>query len=152
MANPKKRKGAIREQERNLHKLNEKNMCDCTHTKPKTGDLDIIPARDRQHGELKYVCNECEKDLYLDPIPEDDLRFACDVIDRACDTIKISLDLSKESEQKMRDNVSETQYRVRNEIIKMYGAALKSNNKSRGNGSRGRSGGNSSWAKPEVHR
>lgn len=146
---PRKRKGALREQERNLRKLDERNVCDCTHTKPKTGDLSITPARSQ--GKLRYICNECDKDLNLNPINEDALRQACDIIDNAIDAIKITLDMSKEPEQKIHKHVSETQFRVRNEICEMYKSAQKANNRNRGQGNGGRrDNSSSSWAKAEI--
>lgn len=147
---PRKRKGALREQERNLSKLDERNMCDCTHTKPKTGDLSITPSRNQ--GKLHYICNECDKDLNLNPISDDDLRHACNVIDNAIDAIKITLDLTKEAEEKMHRHVSEVQFRIRNEIFEMYKSAQKANNRNRGQGNGRRDNASSSWAKAEIRR
>lgn len=146
---PRKRRGALEEQRRNLAKLDEKNVCDCLHTKPRTGDISVTPQKGK--GKLRYICNECYKDLDLNLIPMKDLEEACSMIDSAIDAIKITLDPNRESDQKIHDHVSMVQYRVRNEICHYYQAVQKANNKNRGNGG-GRNQSSSSWGKAEIRR
>lgn len=144
--NIKKSVEAIDKQERNLKTLREQAKSQCNHTK--NGDLDIVPANNRQQGELKYICRKCQKTLDFSKIPEDELRGACDCVDRAIDVIKLQLDPSKEADAEILKRVSKVQYRVRNDIIKLYAASLKKN---RGNNKNSSNYNNdSSWNKPNI--
>ena len=61
----------------------------------------------------------------------------------------MQLDPSKESDEEILKKMAKTQFRVRNDIVKTYGAALQKNN--RGNGNRDRNNGDSTWNKPTVN-
>lgn len=144
--NIKKSVEAIEKQERNMKTLLEQAKSQCNHTK--NGDLDIVPANNRQQGELKYICRKCKKTLDLRKIPEDELRGSCDCIDRAIDVVKLQLDPNKEADAEILKRVAKVQYRVRNDIIKLYAASLKKN---RGNNKNSSNYNNdSSWNKPTV--
>ena len=149
MARIKKQMDAINKQERDLRNVREVMMCDCCHTR--SGDLNIVPKQNRQNGELLYLCKECTKDLNLKKIEENEARSAIDIVDRMCDVIKISLDTSREDEAKMAKKLSKVQYRVRNDLLKLYSASLKKNR----NGGRNnrRDGGNDGgvWNKPTIN-
>ena len=136
--NIKKQVETINKQEKGLRLLREKAKTRCTHTRK--GELDIVPAKDRKQGELKYICCKCGKELYLNKIDEQTLRGACTVVDNSCDVIKLSLDPDRDEDAQVLKNVAKTQYRVRNEILKLYAAALAKNKKGgkrRGNNQQG---------------
>ena len=145
--NIKKQVDAIEKQQGSMKVLLEQAKSKCTHTK--NGDLDIVPSNNRQTGELKYICRKCRKEIDLKKIAKEDLENACNIIDRAIDVIKLQLDPSKESDEEILKKMAKTQFRVRNDIVKTYGAALQKNN--RGNGNRDRNNGDSTWNKPTVN-
>ena len=147
--NTKKQIDAINKQENSLKALREQAKARCPHTK--RGDLDIVPAHNRKPGDLTYVCRCCQKDLDLKKISEQDLRDACDTIDRAIDVIKISLNLESDDDRQKLKRLSKVQFRVRNELVRSYGEALKGKNKGR-RGNRGKGGnGGSAWQRPMSH-
>lgn len=120
--NVKKRRALITEQRSALSKMDEKNKCGCSHTK--RGDIDVVPAQNRSQGQLLYICKECDKDLDFTKIPEATLRESCNNVDRAIDTIKISLDLNNPHDQEILEELAKVQYRIRNQIVPLYGKAL----------------------------
>lgn len=148
--NIKKQLEVVDKQERSLKILREEAKCVCCHKHLQSGDLDIVPAQNRAPGELKYLCKKCRKDLDLKKIPETELTDACNTIDRAIDVIKLSLDPQKEDDAKILKRVSKVQFRVRNEIPKMYAASLQKNKTGGRRGNGNRSSDDSSWAKPIV--
>ena len=120
--NIKKRRKLINEQRLQLDKSQEKNKCDCPHTT--RGDIDAVPSNNRRQGQLDYVCKSCQKDLNFNKIPENVLKESCTNVDNAIDTIKISLDLSNEKDQEILEKLAEVQYRIRNQIVPLYGKSL----------------------------
>ena len=147
--NMKKQVESLNTHEQKLKVLREQMKSKCPHT-DKNGDLDIVPKQNRQNGELLYICKRCGKELNLKKINEEELRAACELIDRACDVVKLSLDLQREGDQEILKRIGKTQYRARNEIVKLYGASLKKNK----NGGRGKHNGNnenSMWSNPSVN-
>ena len=147
--NIKKQVEAIDKQDRNLKVLREQMKSKCPHT-DKNGDLDIVPKQNRQNGELTYVCKRCQKVLNLKKISPDELRHACEVIDNACDVIKLSLDTQKDVDLDILKKMGKVQYRVRNEVEKFYDASLKKNKSGKGKG-RGGNNESSSWGNPTVN-
>ena len=147
--NIKKQVEMIDKQEKSLSKIRETMKSKCTHT-DKNGDLDIVQAKNRQKGEFKYICRRCRKELDLSKIPEDVLTSALDIVDRACDVIKLSLDTDREDDQDILKNVSKTQYRCRNDIKKLYAASLQKNQKG-GKRKDRRNNENSSWGNPKLN-
>jgi hypothetical protein len=148
--NIKKQVEAIDKQDRNLKVLREQMKSKCPHT-DKNGDLDIVPKQNRQNGELTYICKRCQKTLNLKKISPEQLAQACEIVDNACDVIKLSLDTQKEADLEILKRIGKVQYRVRNEVQKYYDASLKKN-KSGGKG-KGRGGNNesSSWGNPTIN-
>ena len=147
--NVKKTRNEISSQKGKLDKLNEQNMCRCPHTK--RGDINVTPARNRSQGQLLYICKECEKDVDLTKIPEADLRNACSLVDRAIDTIKISLDMQNPHDQEILKDLAKVQYHVRNHIVPLYGKALSKQGTNRRNDHRS-DGGNGVWMPPVADR
>lgn len=148
--NTKKTIDAITKQEHSLKALREQTKARCPHTK--RGDLDIVPAHNRKPGDLTYLCRCCQKDLDLKKIPEDELRAACDTVDRAIDVIKISLNLESDEDRQILKRMSKVQFRVRNELVRAYGKALEGKNKGRrGNRGKGGNNGGSAWQRPMSH-
>lgn len=148
--NIKKQVEAIDKQDQSLKVMREQMKSRCPHT-DKNGDLDIMPKQNRQSGELTYICKRCKKELDLKKIAEQDLQNACNLIDRACDVIKLSLDTQRDGDQEILKRVGKVQYRVRNEIMKLYGASLKKNkNGGRGN-RRNNNNENSAWGNPMIN-
>lgn len=148
--NIKKQLEVVAKQERSLRVVREEMMCDCDHKHRQSGDIDIVPAQNRAPGELKYKCKRCQKDLDLKKIQEQELKDACNTIDRAIDVIKMSLDPQREDDAKILKRVSKVQFRVRNDIPKMYAASLQKNKTGGRRGNGRRSSEESSWAKPVV--
>ena len=152
----KKRRKLIDDQELQLRRGKEKNKCDCPHTKH--GELDVIPTKNG--GPLQYVCHACTKEINFAKIPERSetrdgkivigLADACETVDNAIDTIKITLDLNNEKDKKMLDELSGIQYRVRNQITKLYGKALSKNGSNRKKNNNNYQ--DSSWNKPQMNR
>lgn len=150
MANSiKKQMDAIDRQEKDLRNVREVIKSECSHTK--NGDLDIVPKQNRQNGELKYICRKCKKELDLKKIDEDTLTNACDIIDRAIDVIKLSLDTNREDEEKILRKMAKTQYRVRNDIKKFYAASLKKNRNGSGKNNRNDTNSGGAWNKPTIN-
>lgn len=147
--NIKKRRKLINEQKLQLDKSNEKNKCDCPHTVH--GDIDCVPSNNRRQGHLDYICKSCNKDLNFNKIPEATLREACTTVDNAIDTIKISLDLSNEKDAEVLEKLAECQYRIRNQIVQLYGKSLQKQGTGRRKNRNDRDV-DSSWTKPEVGR
>ena len=148
--NIKKQLEVVDKQERSLKVIREEMMCDCDHKHRQSGDIDIVPAQNRSPGELKYKCRRCRKDLDLKKISEQDLRDACVTIDKAIDVIKLSLDPQREDDAKILKRVSKVQYRVRNDISKLYAASLQKNKTGGRRGNKNRNSDDSAWAKPIV--
>lgn len=146
--NVKKKKSIIREQRQQLEKLDEQTICSCPHTE--RGDLNVTPARNRSQGQLLYICKGCEKEVDFTKIPEDELRKACNTIDRACDTIKISLDMQNPHDQELLKEIAKTQYRVRNQIATLYGKSLSKQGTNRRRNRENRGGG--MWMQPAADR
>ena len=148
--NIKKQVDLIEKQQTQMKTMLEQVKSKCIHKKG--GDLDIVPAHNRQNGELKYICRKCKKEINLKKISDDELRASCDCVDRAIDVIKLQLDpANRPEDEAILKRCAKTQYRVRNEIMKLYAASLKKNNKGKGN----RNNTNdydSSWNKPVVNR
>lgn len=161
--NIKKRIKLIDEQELQLRKGKEKSRCECPHTD--RGELDVVP---NGKGPLQYKCKSCTKDINFKKIPENtevrdgnnnevrDVKVtvglfdACDTIDNAIDTIKITLDLQNEKDKELLGELAVLQYRIRNQVTKLYGKALKKNQTDR---KKNRSDYNdSSWSKPQMTR
>jgi len=146
-----------------LSKSREKNMCDCCHTRK--GDLNLVKAKDRSApGDLRYICRACEKKINLNKLPErttvtesGDGKYSVqlgylDVIEAAdnmLDVIKMSLNLENEKEQKIANHMAEAQYRIRNNIPKLYKAALLKNGSGNNNGKHKREE-NRGWGAPAV--
>lgn len=148
--NIKKQLEVVEKQEKDLRNLRETFMCECDHKHRQSGDIDIVPIKNKQQGQLKYICKRCKKNLDLRKISEQELHSACDTLDRAIDIIKMSLDPQREEDAKILKRVAKTQYRVRNEIEKMYTASLQRNNNGGRRGNNRRSSEDSAWAKPIV--
>lgn len=141
-----KRRKALEQQGDKILRLKEQNKCDCTHTK-KNGMLDLFRSSKTVPGEINYTCRACDKELNLKKIPEDTLQSACKTIDNACDIIKMSLNHDRDEDQKIREEVSDLQYRVRNNLARWYGAALKKNS----GGKTNTRNSNSTISKPRVY-
>lgn len=147
--NVKKQVQAIKRQQQKLNEMNEKLKTKCTHTVK--GDLDIVPDRKFKEGSLHFICRQCEKELNLTKLAEDELKNACSVIDRAIDTIKLQLDPNREDDLLILKKMARTQYRVRGPVQKYYAAALKKNSRGRrGNRRRGNQD-NGLWSAPSIH-
>lgn len=152
----KKRSKLIGDQRLQLMKGEEHNKCECPHTDH--GELNVVPVNGK--GPLHYKCKDCQKDINFTKIPENSeirdgkvvvgIYDACDTIDNAIDTIKITLDLQNDKDKGLLSELAELQYRVRNQVPKFYGKALTKNN---GNRKKNRSDYNdSSWSKPQMTR
>lgn len=152
--NIKKQVQAIQKQQKKLAEMADALKSKCTHTV--RGDLDIVPDKSYKQGSLHFICRQCQKKLDLSRIQDDKLQEACDIIDRAIDTIKITIDPNREDDYKILKRMARTQHRVRTTVIPYYNAALKKNSSAgrRGNGRGGRRGnGNSGiWDSPGTLR
>lgn len=146
--NIKKETELVDKQEKQLKAVREHLKAQCSHTK--NGEPDIVPSSDREPGQLKYICRRCRKELNLRKIDDEEIRKAVNIIDNVIDTIKITLNLDREDEKKILKRLSKTQYRLRNEIIALYGASLKRNRS--GSGKRSSVGNDSVWGKPQIDR
>lgn len=164
----RKRGKLIAEQELKLNRGKEKNKCECSHTSH--GELDVIPAKNK--GKLTYICRSCQKEIDFTKIPEktevdndgkvrvnangQEIRLAiglsdaCNTVDRAIDTIKITLDLHNEKDKEMLDELAVIQYRVRNQITQLYGKSLSKSNG--GNRKKRNDDNDSMWSKPQMNR
>lgn len=152
--NIKKQAAAIRNQQDKLAKMADALKSKCTHTV--RGDLDIVPDQSFKSGSLHFICRQCQKRLDLNKIQEDELKKACDVIDRAIDTIKITIDPNREDDFKILRKMARVQHRVRTIVVPYYNAALKKNSNAGrrgGNNRRKGNGGNSGiWDSPGTLR
>lgn len=149
--NTKKELENIQRNRRALGKSEELLKTQCTHTKH--GQLTITPTgnNSQKGGTNTYICKQCGKDVLISMITDQEIRRACEIIDIACDTVKITLDRSREDDDDIFKKVSKLQFRVRNEIIDFYNAAAKRNRKGGGNGKGNRDNNNSSsgtWSRP----
>jgi hypothetical protein len=147
--NPGKRRKMLDSIHNEWKKNVEKNMCDCLHTHK--GDLNIVPSPKKKNGLLIYTCRACTKELHLNVIDEADQDQALNIVDRMCDIIKMSLDQEKPKDQKIAEKISETQFRVRNQLKSYYAAALQKN----GSGGRNKKNNNrrdqdSTWEKATI--
>lgn len=149
--NVRKQTDAIDKQEKALARMKEEIKANCEHTK--NGDLQLVPGNKQSDGELVYICKKCRKVIRLTKISEEELTRACDIIDSACDIIKISLDLNREDDQKVSKRIAKTQFRVRNEIAALYGASLKKGKRSGGghNNNNNNNEYSSAWDRPKVN-
>jgi len=148
--NIRKQTDTIDKQEKQLGRLREEIKAKCTHTR--NGELQLVPSNNRQPGELKYFCKVCRKEITLSKLPEETLTNAIDALDRACDVIKISLDANREDDAKILKRISKTQFRLRNELLPLYGASLKKSNRGakRNNNNNNSNNGNGMWERPQV--
>lgn len=138
----------IQGQQKILNKYAEKVKCECPHTKK--GDVSFLPKKNREAGKLDYICKECEKEIHLDKISEEDLRRSCTIIDNAIDTIKIVLNTDKDEDKKLLEEFAQLQFDVRNKVVKAYGAAIsQSGQRKSNNNNRSNDGG--SWNKPVIN-
>lgn len=166
--NTGKRKKMLDNIHSELNKNYEKNQCDCLHTRK--GELNIVPSQRRKsEGQLCYVCKLCAKELTLNQVPQkttvktnpqnpEDYKVivgyedAVSQLDSMCDVIKMSLNMEKPKDARIAERISETQYRIRNNIVRLYQASLNKNktgNQGNGNG-RQRSSKDSAWGQPQV--
>ena len=160
--NTGKRNKVLAEVGRELAKNKEKNMCDCCHTR--RGEVNVVKSKDRKSaGDLRYLCRACEKKLNLNRLPAKttvrqnpdgtyDVSIgymdALEAVDSMIDAIKMSLNLEKEREVKIANHMAETQYRVRNNIPKLY-EAVTNKNSNRGNNDRDEDR-HQGWGKAEI--
>lgn len=163
----KKRRKLIDDQELQLRKGKEKNKCECLHTRH--GELNVVPSKNKRPDHLEYICNDCRKEIVFNKIPErtvvtDEhgnvlnnvkvtigLVDACNAIDAAVDTIKITLDTQNDKDKKIGEELALYQYRTRNQISQLYGKALQKQGGNRGNKKQNNYN-ESSWNKPQMNR
>jgi hypothetical protein len=134
-----------------MDRVAEQFKADCSHVS--NGEPAFIPSNEpRREGELAYVCKNCHKRIVISKISEEDITKACDIIDRAIDTIKITANPNSEDTEKLLERLSKVQFRVRNEIVPAYMASLKKNTIGRRNDNRSVDESNSAWGKPVINR
>jgi hypothetical protein len=151
IGNIKKQTDSVDKQEKQLKIIREQLKAKCDHSK--NGEPDIVPSNDRESTRrLAYVCRRCKKYIDLTKIPEDELSKACTTIDNACDVIKITLNKENEADAKVLKKVAKVQFRVRNEIAQLYGAALKRNRNGKKRNNDNHNDADRTWAKPQVDR
>lgn len=148
--NIKKETEAVDKQEKQLALLREHLKARCSHTK--NGEPDIVPSANKEPGQLNYICRRCRKELSLKKLTDEEIKNAVGVIDRAIDTIKLTLNLEREDEQKILKKVAKTQYRLRNEVLALYGASLKRNRNGGGKQRPQNNNNTSGWGKPQIDR
>lgn len=127
----------------------EENKCTCTHTVK--GDMKLKPGKsyNQGNGQLNYICSECQKEVRIRNISDDEIDRSIDVIDNMIDIIKLSADMTKEGDAKIVKKLAKVQFRLRNEIKDLYKAAKSKN----GKGKKKNKGGNSDadWGKPTAY-
>lgn len=143
MSNIRKEIEDVTKQERTLDKIKETLKCQCTHTKK--GDFTLV----RKSGEeRKWICKQCQKIIAIERIDENELQKAIDIIDNAIDVIKLSTDTGRDDDAKVVEKVGKMQYRLRNEILPFYKAAVQKN---KGGQRRDKEqSSNSGWNKPNI--
>ena len=146
--NIKKQVDAIDQQENSLKIIREKMKTSCCHN-DKHGDPNVVPKKNSKQGDLKYLCKECRKDLCFKKIEENDMNAAIELLDRACDIIKLSLDLTREKDQAIHKKISKVQFILRNEIMKYYAAVIKKNKKD--NKQKRNNNERSMWGNPTIN-
>ena len=124
----KKEVEQVSKQEKDLTKLRESLKSQCFHTK-KNGEVDLVRIKTEPGEPPKYICRQCQKTISIIRRDEDEIQHAVDVIDSVIDTIKISSDPTREDDEKTVSRLAKIQYRLRNELIGYYQAALKKNNR-----------------------
>lgn len=164
--NTGKRKKMLDDINSELSKNYEKNQCDCLHTRK--GELNIVPSQKRKfEGQLCYLCKSCAKELTLNQVPQkttvkvnpqdpNDYKVivgyedAIAQLDSMCDVIKMSLNIEKPKDARIAERISETQYRIRNNIAKLYQASLSKNRSGGQSDNNQRSSRDSAWGNPQV--
>ena len=142
---------ALNKSERSISKVKEEAKSQCTHTLH--GDPALVPSNEpRSEGQLKYTCKLCQKPLTISSISDEELQNACNIIDRAIDIIKISAaSINNEEESDLIKKLAKTQYRVRNDLVPTYKAAIKKNGRhSKRNNNNHNNNYEAGWARPQV--
>lgn len=128
----------------------EENKCTCTHTVK--GDMKLKPSKkyNQGSGQLIYICTECQKEVRIRNISDEEIDKAIDTLDDMIDIIKLSADMTKEGDAKIVKKLAKVQFRLRNEIKDLYKAAKSKNG---GGKKKKNKGGNSDseWEKPSAY-
>jgi hypothetical protein len=134
--------------ERQLKTYREKNMCRCSHTTRK-GEPDMRPSHKKKPGLIVYICEQCQKELYLNKIPDEDQDQALAIVDNMIDAIKMSTNPNseKEKDQKFIERLSEVQYMVRTQIKPAYEKVLRGEGKQKNKKNHDN---DSTWEKSEI--
>lgn len=153
--NIKKQVEEATRKKREFEKFQEELKSRCSHTNK--GELTITkvdPGKAKAEGfsdadaNKIYMCKQCHKYINISALNENDIKHACDVIDRVIDTIKMTADPSREDDSELIKKLGKIQYRVRNDIPNYYKAASKKNGKGR---KRNNSNDNNSvWGRPTT--
>lgn len=149
----RKRTDAVIKNERNLFKVKEDLKAQCTHTIH--GEPSFIPSNEpKVEGLHKYICKQCQKVITITSIDEEELQKACDLIDRAIDIIKITASSSSannEDDAEVMHKLAKMQYRIRNDLMPTYKAALKKSNNRANKHNNNNNNSESSWGRPTTY-
>ena len=125
------RKRAL-ENHRALDKVRLNYQCKCPH-RDMNGAFALNPPQGNNPkknpftGKALYRCRQCEKELDISQIPQEDYQKALDTIDRILDIGKMHMDLNSERDRDLLELVSKMQYQIQSTIPDLYKAICNGN-------------------------
>lgn len=123
--NYKKTTQRIKKQKKTLDKQSEKVKCACGHKRD--GQATLVRKKGGQPTD--WLCYQCEKNVNLKRITDEEMDEAIDVLDRAIDVIKFSCRENVAADTQFQAKLAKTQYRVRNVVKQAYKACLNENSR-----------------------
>lgn len=109
-------------------------QCECTHIKKGSPNLKF------DNG--KCTCNQCEKEINLNPISQDEQDRAVKTVDDMCDLIKMRINPNIKDEEKLYNKIVKLQLRVTTMLRDYYNSARGSGKKNKNNKNKKSGGGN----------
>lgn len=122
----RKKEQMIEKLSKNLEKERRRNQCDCLHTG--NNGYDVRLDKRGPNGEIFLKCKNCKKIIQANRISEKMLNDARQVLNNACDTIKMHLDPNRSKDMVVATWLAEYQYRTLYNIEPLYAATQKNKN------------------------
>ena len=121
----------IEQNEKKFQKLKEAERCKCAHKH--SGAATVKSSRDQNDRPNTFVCTQCKDKIHMDRIDPVELEKACQLVNDACNIIKMACTPSDKNDAELLRKIAKVQFRCRNLIVDAYKTAVKGNNKKKKN-------------------